>query len=54
MGIIITIVRAICSHKNKKVILMAQKKKTLDRHLETPVPDEIYEQLLQLLEEEGK
>ena len=41
--------------KNKKVILMAQKKKLLDRHLETSVPDEIYEQLVLLLEkEEGK
>ena len=40
--------------KNKKVIQLAQKKKILDRYLETPVPDEIYDTLYQLLEEEGK
>lgn len=35
--------------KNKEVILLAMKKKTLDRHLETQVPQEIYEQLLTIL-----
>ncbi|HNZ50187.1 MAG TPA: YlxR family protein [Bacilli bacterium] len=37
--------------KNKEVILMAMKKKTLDRHLETKVPDEVFEQLLKILGE---
>ncbi len=32
--------------KDKKVIELAQKKKTLDRALETPVPSEIYDELL--------
>lgn len=35
--------------KDKDVILLAMKKKTLDRHLETNVPNEIYEQLLKIL-----
>jgi len=37
--------------KNKEVILMAMKKKALDRHLETKVPDEVFEQLLKILGE---
>lgn len=40
--------------KKKSIILQAQKKKTLDRHLETQVPESIYQQLLELLEEEVK
>lgn len=38
--------------KNKAVILKAQKTKKLDRHLETAIPDEIYEELLKVLDEE--
>ncbi|MGD9605106.1 MAG: RNase P modulator RnpM [Bacilli bacterium] len=37
--------------KDKEVILMAMKKKVLDRHLETQVPDTVYEQLLKILGE---
>lgn len=40
--------------KDKKVVQQAQKKKILDRYLETPVPEEIYNTLYKLLEEEGK
>lgn len=32
--------------KDKKVILLAQKKKILDRYLETVVPNEIYDELI--------
>ena len=35
--------------KDKTVIKNAKKKKVLDRYLEIPVPEEIYEQLLELL-----
>lgn len=35
--------------KDKTVITNAKKKKVLDRYLEIPVPEEIYEQLLELL-----
>ncbi|MBQ3001587.1 MAG: YlxR family protein [Bacilli bacterium] len=35
--------------KDKTVIMNAKKKKVLDRYLEIPVPEEIYEQLLELL-----
>ena len=37
--------------KSKEVILMAKKKKVLDRHLEVKVPDTIYDELLALLDE---
>ncbi len=37
--------------KNKDVILLAKKKKVLDRHLEVQVPDTIYDELLKLLNE---
>ena len=35
--------------KDKTVIMNAKKKKVLDSYLEIPVPEEIYEQLLELL-----
>lgn len=35
--------------KDKKVIQLAQKKKTLDRALETTVPAEVYEELIKLI-----
>lgn len=35
--------------KDKKVIDLAEKKKTLDKALETPVPAEIYEELRKLV-----
>ena len=35
--------------KDKKVIALAQKKKTLDRALETTVPQDIYDELLKLV-----
>lgn len=38
--------------KTKAVILQAKKTKVLERHLETPVPDEIYDELLKLIENE--
>lgn len=37
--------------KKKSTITMAQKKKTLNRHLEVEVPDSVYEEMLRLLEE---
>lgn len=37
--------------KNKDVILLAKKKKILDRHLEVQVPESIYDELLKLLNE---
>ena len=37
--------------KNKDVILLAKKKKVLDRHLEVQVPEAIYDELLSLLNE---
>jgi hypothetical protein len=37
--------------KSKAAVTMAMKKKILDRHLETPVPEEIYQQLLKILGE---
>lgn len=36
--------------KSKEAILLAKKKKVLDRHLEIEVPDSIYQELLDLLE----
>lgn len=38
--------------KSKQVIKKAQKSKVLDRHLEVTVPDEIYTELLGLLDNE--
>lgn len=40
--------------KDKKAILNAQKKKSLDRHLEVHVDDQIYEELLSLISEDKK
>lgn len=37
--------------KSKEVILQAKKKKVLNRYLETEVPEEIFDQLEQLLKE---
>ena len=37
--------------RNKAVITKAKKTKKLDRHLEATVPDELYEELLKLLDE---
>ncbi len=38
--------------KSKKAIEIARKKKILERHLEVPVPDEIFEKLLEMLGDE--
>lgn len=35
--------------KDKDAILLAKKKKILDRHLEVKVPDEIYDELIKIL-----
>lgn len=40
--------------KSKAAINMAKKKKALDRYLEVPVPDAIYDQLLDLLKESNE
>ena len=37
--------------KKKSAITAAQKKKTLNKHLEVEVPDSVYEEMLKLLEE---
>ena len=37
--------------KKKTTILAAQKKKTLNRHLECEIPEAIYDELLKLIEE---
>lgn len=37
--------------KSKAAVTMAMKKKILDRHLETQIPEEIYQQLLNILGE---
>ncbi len=39
--------------KKKSAILTSQKKKILNHHLEVEVLDEVYEEMLNLLEEEG-
>lgn len=36
--------------KSKEAILIAKKKKILDRHLEIEVPENIYQELLDLIE----
>ncbi len=38
--------------KKKSAIVLAKKKHILDYHLETPVPDEIFDELIKMLEEE--
>lgn len=38
--------------KDKSVILKAQKTKKLDRHLEITIPDNIYQELLELFKNE--
>ncbi|PKL00533.1 MAG: DUF448 domain-containing protein [Tenericutes bacterium HGW-Tenericutes-1] len=40
--------------KSKAVIQQAKKTKVLERHLETPIPDLIYEELLKLIDDEQK
>jgi predicted RNA-binding protein YlxR (DUF448 family) len=35
--------------KTRAVILEAKKNKALERHLETPIPDTVYEELLKLV-----
>ena len=35
--------------KDKDAILLAKKKRILDRHLEVKVPDEIYDELIKIL-----
>lgn len=39
--------------KNKEAILLAKKKNTLSNHLEVPINDSIYEELLELIEKEN-
>lgn len=39
--------------KTKSAILTSQKKKILNHHLEVEVPDQIYEEMLELLQKEG-
>lgn len=39
--------------KKKTAVLASMKKKILDRHLECPVPDTIYNEMLEALEKEG-
>lgn len=38
--------------KSKEVILTAQKTKVLERHLEAKIPDELYDELLKLVDHE--
>ena len=44
--------RGVYLKKDKDIIAKAQKTKILEKHLETKVPDEIYNQLLDLLDKE--
>ncbi|WP_160719968.1 RNase P modulator RnpM [Bacillus sp. USDA818B3_A] len=39
--------------KNKEAVLLAKKKNTLSNHLEVPIQDTIYEELLELIEKEN-
>jgi predicted RNA-binding protein YlxR (DUF448 family) len=39
--------------KNKEAVLLAKKKNTLSNHLEVPINDAIYEELLELIEKEN-
>ncbi|MBU0997452.1 MAG: YlxR family protein [Firmicutes bacterium] len=38
--------------KDKNVIMKAKKSKVLERHLETPIDDQVYDDLLSLLQHE--
>jgi len=38
---------------NKEAVLLAKKKNTLSNHLEVPINDSIYEELLELIEKEN-
>jgi predicted RNA-binding protein YlxR (DUF448 family) len=39
--------------KNKEAVLLARKKNTLSSHLEVPINESIYEELLELIEKEN-
>jgi len=39
--------------KNKEAVLLAKKKNTLSNHLEVPINESIYEELLELIEKEN-
>jgi uncharacterized protein len=39
--------------KNKEAVQLAKKKNTLSNHLEVPINDSIYEELLELIEKEN-
>ncbi|MEH7415812.1 YlxR family protein [Neobacillus drentensis] len=39
--------------KNKEAVLLAKKKNILSNHLEVPINDSIYEELLELIEKEN-
>jgi predicted RNA-binding protein YlxR (DUF448 family) len=39
--------------KNKEAVLLAKKKNTLSSHLEVPINESIYEELLELIEKEN-
>ncbi|WP_040205008.1 RNase P modulator RnpM [Neobacillus jeddahensis] len=39
--------------KDKEAVLLAKKKNTLSNHLEVPINDSIYEELLELIEKEN-
>lgn len=38
---------------NKEAVLLAKKRNTLSNHLEVPINDSIYEELLELIEKEN-
>lgn len=35
--------------KDKEVVLKAKSSKILEKHLETPIPDEVYEKILEII-----
>jgi predicted RNA-binding protein YlxR (DUF448 family) len=39
--------------KNKEAVILAKKKNTLSNHLEVPINESIYEELLELIEKEN-
>ena len=39
--------------KDKEAVLLAKKKNTLSNHLEVPIHDSLYEELLELIEKEN-
>jgi predicted RNA-binding protein YlxR (DUF448 family) len=39
--------------KNKEAVLLAKKKNTLSNHLEVPINESIYQELLELIEKEN-